>query len=169
LELFDAQGYEATGTAQVAAVAGVSEMTLFRHFPTKASLVLDDPFDPVMAVAVRDRPAAEPPMTAVVEGVRRAWRGIGPDEVAALRARLRVVAAAPSLQAAMRGSGQATVEALAGVVQERGEGRVEAQAVATAVVAGLGAALLEWSRTESTTLDEVVSQALDAMVGRSGC
>ena len=51
LELFTHQGYSATTTAQIAAVAEVSQMTLFRHFPTKESLILQDPFDPAIAEA----------------------------------------------------------------------------------------------------------------------
>lgn len=40
------QGYAATGTAQIAQRAGVSEMTLFRHFPSKEALLLEDPSMP---------------------------------------------------------------------------------------------------------------------------
>ena len=35
LDLFAARGYHATTAAQIAAAAGVSEMTFFRHFPAK--------------------------------------------------------------------------------------------------------------------------------------
>ena len=37
-QLFVRQGYRGTSTKQIAGKAGVSEMTLFRHFPTKESL-----------------------------------------------------------------------------------------------------------------------------------
>lgn len=166
LDLFQTQGYESTGTAQIAAAAGVSEMTLFRHFPNKASLLLDDPFDPLLAETVFERPAAEPAMVAVVEGVRSAWRTIAPAEAQVLRARLQVVASAPSLQAAMHGSSGKTVEALADAMRRRGVDLVEARVAAAAVVAGLSSALLEWSRTEVASLDEVVGRALDTMRGR---
>ena len=72
-ELCAERGYEATATAQVAERAGVSEMTLFRHFPTKEALLLTDPFDPLMAEAVRARPAHEPAMLALAQGIRQAW------------------------------------------------------------------------------------------------
>ncbi|KPC86144.1 TetR family transcriptional regulator, partial [Streptomyces sp. NRRL WC-3753] len=39
--MFAAQGYDATTTAAVAERAGVSEMTLFRHFATKEALLLE--------------------------------------------------------------------------------------------------------------------------------
>ena len=39
LDLFERQGYNATTTAQIADGAGVTQMTFFRHFPTKAALL----------------------------------------------------------------------------------------------------------------------------------
>ncbi len=84
LELFSEQGYEATGAAQVAAHAGVSEMTLFRCFPTKEALLDDDPFDPMIAEAVRSRLSNEPTMRAVAEGIRDALGRACPETQAAL-------------------------------------------------------------------------------------
>src|SRR5690625_7233016 len=76
LELFLAHGYDATSTARIAEHAGVSEMTLFRHFPAKDALLLDDPFDPLMAEAVRGRPPGEPPLRALAGGLERTWREV---------------------------------------------------------------------------------------------
>ena len=56
LELFVRHGYDATTVADVAAVAGVSSMTFFRHFPTKESVLLEDPYDPVIGRAVAEQP-----------------------------------------------------------------------------------------------------------------
>ncbi|WP_190278881.1 TetR/AcrR family transcriptional regulator [Cellulomonas sp. B6] len=166
LRLFQDQGYDATGTAQIAADAGVSEVTLFRHFPTKASLLLDDPFDPRIAAAVRDRPRSEAALTAVVEAVRATWQTLDPDTVEQLRTRLRLVASTPSLRAAARGDDTPTIDALTSALRARDVEDAEARVVATAVVAGLGAALLAWSRTEASSLDAAVGRALDAMGGR---
>src|SRR5699024_10856544 len=92
LALFAEQGYAATGTAQVAERAGVSEMTLFRHFPTKEALILADSFDPLMAETVRERPADESPMRALTEGIRVALAQIENADVEALRLRVRIIA-----------------------------------------------------------------------------
>ena len=48
-ELFLRDGYDPTTVAAISRAAGVSQMTFFRHFPTKESVVLDDPYDPVIA------------------------------------------------------------------------------------------------------------------------
>jgi AcrR family transcriptional regulator len=69
--LFAERGYGATSAADIAAGAGVTERTLFRYFPNKLALVLDEflALLPKMAESVRDRPAAEPPYQAVCEGI----------------------------------------------------------------------------------------------------
>ena len=70
-KLFAERGYEATSAADIAAGAGVTERTLFRYFPNKLALVLDEVIAllPEMAQSIRERPAAEPPYQAVCEGI----------------------------------------------------------------------------------------------------
>jgi AcrR family transcriptional regulator len=69
--LFAERGYHATSAADIAAGAGVTERTLFRYFPNKLALVLDEVIAllPEMAESIRKRPAAEPPYQAVCEGI----------------------------------------------------------------------------------------------------
>src|SRR5699024_832983 len=106
---------------QIASRAGVSEMTLFRHFSSKEALLLDDPFDPLMAEAVRARPAHESAITAVVEGIRQALTQVDDGAVGALRERLRIVAQAPVLRGAIERNSERTIHALIAALQERGE------------------------------------------------
>jgi AcrR family transcriptional regulator len=70
-KLFAERGFDATSAADIAAEAGVTERTLFRYFPSKVALVLDEVFAllPDMFQAIRDRPAGEPPYQAVCEGI----------------------------------------------------------------------------------------------------
>ena len=69
--LFAERGYHATSAADIAAAAGVTERTLFRYFPNKLALVLDELIAllPEMAESIRARPAAEPPYQAICEGM----------------------------------------------------------------------------------------------------
>ena len=90
LELFAEQGYDATTTAAIARRAGVSEMTLFRHFATKDALLVDDPYDPLIGEAITARPAGERPLTAAVRGVRDAWGAIPEPATEEVRERLQV-------------------------------------------------------------------------------
>ena len=148
LELFAAVGYDAATTAAIARRAGVSEMTLFRHFPTKASLIVDDPYDPVIAQAVRGRPRDESALVATVRGVRDAWRSLPEPAAGEVRERFRIVAATPSLRGALaQGSGQ-TEQAIADALVGRGVARAEGEVVAAAVVAALNRALMGWSLAE---------------------
>lgn len=70
-KLFAERGFDATSAADIAADAGVTERTLFRYFPSKIALVLDEAISllPEMFQVIRDRPAAEPPYRAVCEGI----------------------------------------------------------------------------------------------------
>ncbi|WP_223403190.1 TetR/AcrR family transcriptional regulator [Occultella gossypii] len=165
LELFLANGYDATPTAAVARAAGVSEMTLFRHFASKEALLLDDPYDPQIAEAVAGRPAEERPMRAVVEGIRAAWRDVDPDDAAHLRTRLRIVAEAATLRGALERNSEATVAALTDALITRGVAASAARVAATAVIAGLSTALLDWARSDRDDLGAVLGRALDTLGG----
>lgn len=165
LALFAECGYDATTTAQIAGRAGVSEMTLFRHFPTKEALLLADPFDPLMAEAVRARPVAEPAMRALSEGIRHAWTQVDPEVSEVLRDRLRIIAQTPTLRGAIERGSEETIAALASALEDRGAGRARAQVAAAAVIAGLSAALLDWARSEQASLDAVLDAALDVLGG----
>jgi AcrR family transcriptional regulator len=70
-KLFAERGFQATSAADIAADAGVTERTLFRYFPSKSALVLDEAIAlfPGMFEAVRNRPADEPPYEAVCNGI----------------------------------------------------------------------------------------------------
>lgn len=165
LALFAEQGYGETGTAQVAEHAGVSEMTLFRHFPTKEALILADSFDPLMAEAVRERPADDSPMRALAEGIRVALTQMENADVEALRLRVRVIAQTPMLRGAIERGSEDTTAALASALTDRRADEVQARVAAAAVIAGLSAALLEWARSEQTGLDVVLGSALDVLGG----
>lgn len=165
LELFAEQGYDAAGTAEIAARAGVSEMTLFRHFPTKEALLLDDPFDPLMADAVRSRPQGEQPMRALAAGIRSVWNGIDADAADALRARLRILAGASGLHGAIERNSAATVDALVDALAGRGAPAVDARVAATAVIAGLSVALLAWAQSDEPDPGAAIGAALDVLGG----
>ncbi|MGV8885972.1 MAG: TetR/AcrR family transcriptional regulator [Microbacteriaceae bacterium] len=163
--LFAERGYEATTTAQIAEHAGVSEMTLFRHFASKEALLLEDPFDPLMAAAVRARPDGEGAMRAVTQGIRETWSTMDVSELASLRWLLGVVAGTPSLRGALERSSEKTAAALAAALQDRGVTERESRVAAAAVIAGLSRALLDWSVRDQSDLSACVFSALDILGG----
>lgn len=163
LELFAERGFDAAGTAQIAERAGVSEMTLFRHFPTKESLLLADPFDPLMADAVRARPPDESAMRALIEGLRDAWSLVELDGAQSMRDRLLLIAQTPALSGAIERNSAGTITALVDALGSRGVDDTRARITVTAVIAGLSTALLEWAQASETSLDDAIRSALDLL------
>ncbi|MDO4258588.1 MAG: helix-turn-helix domain-containing protein [Actinomycetaceae bacterium] len=164
-ELFSERGYEATATAEIAKHAGVSEMTLFRHFPTKEALLLSDPFDPLMADAVRARPEGESAMRALIEGIRQAWRHIPPENVQEMRTLLRIVNQTPHLHGAIERNSEMTANTLIEALHSRGVETTQARIATRAVLAGLSVALLEWAESEESSLNDALTSALHVLGG----
>jgi len=69
--LFSTRGFDETTTADIAERADVSQRTLFRHFPTKESLLYGDLDDARFQLrsALASRPPAEPILTVVKEAM----------------------------------------------------------------------------------------------------
>ncbi|MDO7883073.1 TetR/AcrR family transcriptional regulator [Salinibacterium soli] len=163
LELFADQGYDDTSIAQIAERAGVSEMTFFRYFPSKESLLLDDPYDPLIAAAVRDQPADLAPLARAARGVRSAWHALPFPATDEVRTRTRIVAESPGLRAGMwRNSAQTE----ASIAVALGGDAVAARIAAAATVAALNTALLEWSLGSDTDLGAAIDAALDVLEHR---
>jgi AcrR family transcriptional regulator len=69
--LFAERGYDATTVRDVASAAGVTERTFYRYFGGKEGLVADEylAWLATLRMAIEDRPASEPPLTAVRNAV----------------------------------------------------------------------------------------------------
>ena len=178
LDLFEVKGYEQTSAAEIAAAAGVSEMTFFRHFPTKDRVLLDDPYDAELIDAVAARPAREPPLARTVNGLRSAWAGVPEPAVEVVRRRARIVAETPALRAAVGRNNLRTEDAVTDQLVADGCDRLEARAAASAVLAALTSALLWWAAEDRADLSSAIERALAvfdrgvsrqvSMTGRSG-
>ncbi|MEV0396469.1 TetR/AcrR family transcriptional regulator [Polymorphospora rubra] len=164
LDLFEAQGFEQTTVGQIAARARVSEMTFFRHFASKEMVVLDDPYDPVIAEAVAAQSATLPPLLRVARGLRTAFEGMNEPADLTTRRRVRIVAGSPALRASMVRSNAATETAIADRLITDGVEPLPARVAAASVLAALTCALLEWATTEDgTALADAVTTALDTV------
>lgn len=168
MELFAERGYDATSAGQIAARAGVTEMTFFRHFPSKASLLVDDPYDPVIGAAIRRQPPELDPISRTVRGVREAWQELPPPAVDEVRVRLRIVAQTLTLRASMAGGTAATEAVIVEALTSGEVSRFEAKIAAGAVMAALNTALLEWSLSADDDLGGAIDTALDVLADRRG-
>lgn len=153
LRLFGEQGFEETTVAQIAAEAGTSEMTFFRYFTSKAAVVESDDLDPLIADAIRARPARERPITAVGHALAGALAELDSTERAALRNRLRLIQGTPALRAhwwdRQRVNKVRFAEAIAARTTAGTDG-LEVAVLAAVCVAAAGTALLAWASDDET-------------------
>jgi AcrR family transcriptional regulator len=166
LELFAQRGYDATTVGQIAAGAGVTEMTFFRHFAAKENLLVDDPYDPLMAAAVAQQPRELDPLTRVARGIRQAWHGLPLAEEGDVRDRLRFASASPTLRAVMMRNTSATEAAIVAALPDVDAST--ARIAAAAALAALMTALLEWAASDVGELGAVIDRALDVLEVRNG-
>lgn len=149
LRLIAAQGYDATTCEQIAAAAEVSTATLFRYFPTKEDIVLQDVYDPLIAEAVRARPPQESPLTAVRSGLADAFAAVYEVDLEEIRQRTALILSVPALRARSREQQHSLVEHLTDVLAERtgaDQDDVTVAVVATVCAAALGVAVERWAR-----------------------
>ncbi|MCC2031853.1 TetR family transcriptional regulator [Microbacterium allomyrinae] len=165
LELFEERGYDATTAAAIAARAGVTEMTFFRHFASKDAVLVDDPYDPLIAEAVARQPVELAPLAAVIAGVREAWDAVPAPAVVEVRDRLRVVSRTPSLQGALARNSTGTAEAISSALRSRATPAAEARVAAAATIGALNAALLEWADGDDPDLGSAIEMALCVLTG----
>lgn len=156
-------GYESVTVEQIARAAGVSHMTFFRHFPTKQSLVLQDPFDPAIAAAVAAQPRNLPAISRACRGVRAALEAISLPEEEQVKMRVRIGATTPSLTAGMWANTVATQSAVSDALAD-GSPPFESQVAAAATIGVLTAAVLAWGTDDAgASLKVNLLEALDIL------
>jgi AcrR family transcriptional regulator len=165
LELFEERGYDSTTTAAIAQRAGVAEMTFFRHFPSKDSVLIADPYDPLIVEAITRQLAELSPLAAAIGAIADGWKSVPSAVNSEVRDRLRIVARTPSLRGAIARNNAATENAIAGALTGRGASKTEARIAAAATMAGLSAALLDWADGDDPDLGTAIDAALRVLQG----
>ncbi|GAB3105686.1 TetR family transcriptional regulator [Streptomyces calidiresistens] len=168
--LFLAEGYEKVTVARIAAGAGVSHMTFFRHFPTKEDVVLRDEYDPMLEELVRSRPADHPPVERVRHAVTTALPAVYREERDALYLRARLILRTPALRARMGESAASSSLAFERGLTPPGEDPAPAvRVIAAACTAALTTAITLWVEDEGRAeLPDLVEDAFDALVNAAG-
>jgi AcrR family transcriptional regulator len=164
LDLFEAHGYRNVTVDDIAAAAGVSHMTFFRHFRTKERALLDDPFDPLIANAVAEQPRDLPTIERVARGMLSLVPLLGEELTANARRGVAIVAKEPSLAGEMAANMAATESAIVAAAALKGRER-EMRMAAAACLAAISAALLDWSvAPDQRSLGELVADAVTTVV-----
>jgi len=164
LRLFHERGYDTVSMDDVAGAAGVSRRSLFRLFPTKASLVwggLDEFVDRFTAALARQEDAESADLA-----LRRAYEAAArfpAGTVETTRHRLRVISANPALRAEGVGRSAALVDEVVrfiGVRDGLPDHDLSAVVRAHAFAAASGAALAWWAAHDAGRPEAVVARAL---------
>lgn len=124
-------------------------MTFFRHFPTKDSVVLDDPYDPLIGDAVARQKKDLPSLERVRLGVLEAWASVDEPDDETTRARLLLAADHASLRARVWENNHRTEQVIVGALEATGATALEARVSAGAVLGALTAALFNWAEDPS--------------------
>ncbi len=177
VRLFVERGYDATTVTEVAEAAGVSPMTVYRHFPTKEDLVLVDQNKQLVAERIvatsTDQPLVRRIGDALIDSAATlVSRGYGNDpeeNTQFLLARLRLMISTPALRAKHLDNNyalqQAIVDALGG---DAGDDDIafNAHAAASACLAAMHTALVRWAEDDGQTeLPDMIAKALTAAFG----
>lgn len=167
LELFTDQGFEKTTAGDIAARAGVTERTFFRHFADKREVLFASPslLDEMVATSIAAADEETSPLQMALSGVRHAA-----TELAAVRTReqaaqrVRIIETTPALQERELLKMAATTAAAQRALAERGVDEPVASLAAHSAVAVFQTAFSRWvSGATELGLPECVDEAAAAL------
>jgi len=119
MRLFHEQGYHETTIEQIAEASEISPSTLFRYFPTKESLVLEDDFDPLLIELFRRQPPGLSPVAAFRRAIKAGAEQMPEEARLAIRQRMELTMSVPELRAASLSQMSDTTELIAALIAER--------------------------------------------------
>ena len=169
LDLFTAQGFEATTIEQVVAAAGISRTSFFRYFGSKEDVVLGDVEQSgrMFSDALRDRPSQEGPWEALrAAALALPGAGLTPERALAVA---KLISASPSLRARRIEKQLRWQDSLVPVMQERLRQRPEASDLAARAIVATALSCLHmatevWAERDGQgTLGELYDQAVAAV------
>jgi AcrR family transcriptional regulator len=158
--LFGEHGYDGTTAAEIAARAGVTERTFFRHFPDKREVLFDG--QAVLVQALTASIAAAPATLGPLDMLFRSFRSVVrllEDNRPFSKPRQAVISATPTLRERELAKLDALADALAQAMEVRGVQPLQAALAARAGLAAFAQATLAWLEDERPSLDERLAAA----------
>ena len=152
LELYRDQGFDRTTAAQIAARAGVTGRTFFRHFADKREVVFEEEaLRTAMLAGMADAPRDLPPLAALEWAFRAAELLLNENRPSA-DLRREVVAATPALRERALTKNAALTDDLAAALRERGVEEGIATLAAQVGMAAGARAIATWGADSSMPL-----------------
>lgn len=164
LELFRERGYDATTTAEIAARAGVTERTFFRHFPDKREALFDG--EEAFRDALTDAVAGAPEGLAPMDALFCAFRSVEPmleRNRPFTEPRQEIIARTPALQERVLTKTANLIGALSAALGRRGVDDGLAILAAQIGMAALGYAAKAWFDDPKPGLDAHLKRAFDTL------
>jgi len=160
LDLFRERGYEETTAAEIAAKAGVTERTFFRHFPDKREVLFngDVAFVEALSAGVRHAPADLAPWD-TLQFAFNTVKHIFIENRPFTEPRHRVIADNPTLQERAMAKTRLQVAAVASALCERGLPAPQANLVAWMGVAIFSHGVAAWFADGSIDLSVHIANA----------
>jgi AcrR family transcriptional regulator len=160
LELYREGGYEQTTATQIAAKAGVTERTFFRHFPDKREVLFDGDaaFREALTSAVLSAPAALGPWETLFHAFRSVEQMFVENRPFS-EPRRQVIATSPALQERVLAKTSSLIAALAVALRERGVPDHQANLAAQMGMASLNHAVAKWFDDDSSDLGDQILMA----------
>lgn len=166
LELYQDGGYDRTTAAEIAAKAGVTGRTFFRHFADKREVLFggEDAFAAAVTEAIREAPQGLAPL----EVLFRAFRTLEPlfvENRSFSTRRQRVIDSNPALQERAQAKRQALTATLVSALVQRDVPPRLARLAAQLGMAAMSCAVTSWFESGSADLDGHLTQAFDDVRG----
>lgn len=164
LDLYLEQGFDATTVAEIAARAGLTERTFFRHFADKREVLFRGrELADALEAAIDDAPAATAPLDAVA-GALESLSDFFADRRPHARRRQTVIAANPSLQERELIKLASLATTICDALRRRGVADLMAGLVAEAGIAVFKVAFEHWlTDPAERSLAEHIREALSEL------
>lgn len=161
LELFLEQGFEGTTVADIAARAGVTKRTFFRHFADKREVLFwgQDRFCELISNGVTSAPPDATPIQAVACGLRELEVVFSGERRENVRQRRQVIAASPELQERESLKGTIVLKAVTAALTRRGVDDSTATVAAQLGLIAFARSYADWSESDRP-FDQIVIDVL---------
>lgn len=173
LALFSEHGFDQTTAAEIAARAGVTERTFFRHFNDKREVLFGgfEILKEQIVSGVAGAPANDAPLDAVARGLDAAAALLGEARRDLTAQRQAVVATNPELRERELAKLADYAAAVADILRQRGVGALQATLAAEAGMSVLRVAIERWANSDDHRSLSVIMKAsmaeLRAVTARS--
>ncbi|GAB3612319.1 TetR/AcrR family transcriptional regulator [Humibacter ginsengisoli] len=162
LELYREHGFDSTTTAEIAARAGVTERTYFRHFADKREVLFDgeDELRDTLVSAIEAAPPGDSPLNVLT----RAFTASVPLFVAGrcvAVSRQAIIEVTPALQERAHAKTAVLIESIAAALTVRGFAARSAALAARVGMVAFRHALADWDGTSAAELEHLIRVAVD--------